>query len=105
MTQSSTQTRSIKCRTFEYMSDPQHGWIKVKITFLASVFGGSWRSFFTSFSYERGGYVYLEEDKDALTFIKRLDSLNIDYKFRERPAQQLSRIRNYSPLMPRQFNP
>lgn len=94
--------RNIDLRTFEYFHDPSHGWIKVKMDVLITLFGGSWRSSFSPFSYEKGDNVYLEEDQDAATFIKRLKEKQISYKFRDRVAsKQLSRIRTYTPLRPR----
>ena len=54
-------------KKFEVFSDPSHSWIKVKKTFLTYLIGDDWRKHFTSFSYERADFVYLEEDDDAAT--------------------------------------
>jgi|DEB0MinimDraft_6_1074348.scaffolds.fasta_scaffold07760_7 hypothetical protein len=89
-----------KTRTFEYISDPSHGWIKVTKSYLSELFGPYWRKFFTCFSYERLSYVYLEEDQDAATFVKKLKELGITPKWRDRHAKIRSRIRNYTPLRP-----
>ena len=89
-------------RSFDFIQDPGHGWIKVRMSFLADLFGPRWRSHFTCCSYEKGGFVYLEEDLDATTFINRLKGKDISFKFRDRTCHtRFSRIRNYSPLQPR----
>ena len=88
-------------KSFDFIQDPGHGWIKVSMSFLAELFGPNWRAKFTPFSYERGGFVYLEEDRDAITFVNRLKELEIPFKFRDRiNNERMSRIRNYSPLQP-----
>jgi hypothetical protein len=92
----------MKTRTFPVYSDPGHAWVKVAKAFLASQFGPHWRKHFTSFSYERGDYVYLEEDCDASTFNKLLRSNGVTpvYKEGSTCGQRYSRIRNYQPLAP-----
>lgn len=71
------------------------------MSFLADLFGPRWRSEFTCCSYEKGAFVYLEQDQDASTFINRLKEKNISFKFRDRSCDtRYSRVRNYSPLAP-----
>jgi len=92
----------MKQRSFDFIQDPGHGWIKVSMSFLAELFGPNWRAKFTPCSYERGSFVYLEEDRDASMFVNRLKELEITFKFRDRSCnERMSRIRNYSPLQPR----
>ena len=91
----------MRTRTLEVYSDPSHAWIKVTKTFLADLFGPDWRAYFSPLSYERLSYVYLEEDDDALTLLKRLNERGIQYYLKERSqAKWYSRIRNYTPLAP-----
>ena len=55
-------------RTFYLYEDPGHAWLKVPgetLTMLGMVPGD-----FSSFSYQRAGDVYLEEDSDMPHFLK-----------------------------------
>jgi len=92
----------MKTRTFPVYSDPGHAWVKVPIAFLTEVVGLQWRTHFTCFSYERGAYVYLEEDQDARTFIDWCRTAGIEPVFKEGSscASRYSRIRNYAQLAP-----
>lgn len=92
----------MKRRTFYVYSDPGHSWVKVPKSFLEVHLGEHWRKVFTSFSYERGDYVYLEEDCDAYTFSKRIRDAGIEpiYKEGSSCSSKYSRIRNYQPLAP-----
>lgn len=92
----------MKRRTFYVYSDPGHSWVKVPKSFLEVHLGTHWRKVFTSFSYERGDYVYLEEDCDAFTFSKRIRDAGIEpiYKEGSSCSSKYSRIRNYQPLAP-----
>ena len=69
---------SMKTRSFRFYSDPGHGWVRVPIPFLVQIIGADWRKVFTPFSYERGTYVYLEEDEDAARFIQRSRAAGIE---------------------------
>lgn len=93
----------MKTRTFPVYSDPGHAWVKVHIPFLVRIIGPGWRKHFTSFSYQRGAYVYLEEDQDARTLIDWCRSTGIEPAFRHcyyRRTNRPSRIRTYAPLAP-----
>ena len=93
----------MKRTTFYVYSDPGHSWVKVPITFLTKVVGLQWRRHFTCFSYERGAYVYLEEDKDARTFIDWCRAAGTEPVLRHcyyRRTDRPSRIRSYAPLAP-----
>jgi hypothetical protein len=92
----------MKTRTFPVYSDPGHAWVKVPIAFLTEVVGLQWRKHFTCFSYERGAYVYLEEDQDAPRFVKQCRAAGIEPVFKEGSscASRYSRIRNYAQLAP-----
>jgi hypothetical protein len=92
----------VKHTTFLVYSDPGHSWVKVPKHLLEAHLGAHWRKHFTSFSYERGLYVYLEEDQDALTFDRRIRDAGIApvYKSGSCAGTRYSRIRNYLPLAP-----
>jgi hypothetical protein len=90
-------------RTFRFYSDPGHGWVRVEKAFLLQIIGDNWRDTFTQFSYERGDYVYLEEDADAARFTHWCRASGIEPVFKSASpgiANRYSRIRNYLPLSP-----
>ena len=53
--------------TFTFHTDPGHGWLEVPVPVLMQV--GLMPSDFSSYSYQQGHVVYLEEDCDASAFI------------------------------------
>ena len=55
--------------TFDFISDPGHGWLKVNTRDLFAL--GLTPADFSSYSYRRGDDLYLEEDCDASLFIVR----------------------------------
>ena len=90
-------------KTFDFISDPGHGWVRVEKAFLLQIIGDNWRDTFTPFSYERGDFVYLEEDADAARFVNWCRASGIEPVFKPAStgiANRYSRIRNYSPLQP-----
>lgn len=82
-----------KNRTFTYITDSGHGWVKVPLKDIVNLglvndIGG--------YSYKRGDYVYLEEDCDYPKVLRELRARGVEVKYRlinckTRP----SRIRNY----------
>jgi hypothetical protein len=83
---------------YDFISDPGHGWLKVKRSELR-ILGIDQQ--ITPFSYQRGEYVYLEEDGDAALFVKTKRKRNQTVRFRERnAAYRASRIRNYECYRP-----
>ena len=87
--------------TFDFYSDPSHGWLKVSKAVLRENIGARWRSVFTPFSYERGDFVYLEEDCDLTRFINWMEANGKTVRIRQRPqSEKRSRIRSYSILSP-----
>ena len=78
--------------TFNFHTDPGHGWLEVPRSELVGLgIDGE----ITSFSYEKGDLAYLEEDCDAGTFVKayqekhgRKVQINEYYK-------EVTPIRNY----------
>ena len=53
-------------KVFKFYSDPGHGWIAVKRQLLTEL---GIADKISSYSYQRGKTVYLEEDCDAPTFV------------------------------------
>ena len=89
-----------KTLTFDVYNDPGHSWIKVHASFLEKIIGHHWRQNFTSFSYEKGRWLYLEEDVDALLFVNCCRAIGIEPRWREHHTNKRSRIRSYAVLSP-----
>lgn len=79
--------------TFDSYSDPGHGWVKVPRSILKEL---GIEDLITPYSYQRGEYVYLEEDCDLSTFMRALEARGITPKFRHHIADKRSRIRSYN---------
>jgi hypothetical protein len=79
--------------SFDFISDPGHGWVKVPIMQLVRLgIAGK----VSSYSYYRRGFAYLEEDCDAGLLMQALSARGLQIKFRERNrAHGYSKIRNY----------
>ncbi len=80
-------------KTFDFISDPGHGWVKVPVTLLLEL---GIESDISPFSYYRDGFAYLEEDCDASRFFAAMDKAGRPWKLRERVAcRRRSRVREY----------
>lgn len=91
----------MKTKTFLVYADPGHSWAKVSKDFLLKLLGPHWRSCFTLFSYEKGNYVYLEEDEDVHRLIVHCREKGIEAVFKEgSTAERRSKIRSYPSLAP-----
>lgn len=82
----------------KFYHDAGHGWLAVKRTVLIQL---DIIKNISDYSYqsETGSTVYLEEDCDATTLIKALESKGIQYQFEHIEHKNRSRIRS----MPRFF--
>lgn len=88
----------MKKTTIQFYSDPGHGWAKVSRDTLAS-FG--LLNKISAYSYQRGQFVYLEEDCDLSTYIQALTAAGIPFKFRESVClERRSKIRSYDSYRP-----
>jgi hypothetical protein len=75
-----------------FYSDPGHGWLAVKRSTLTDWGIDKWIS---TYSYQRGGTVYLEEDMDYLTFINEANARGIKPIIVEKHTNSRSPIRSY----------
>ena len=73
-------------------SDGGHGWARVKRPLLTTL---GIADKITNFSYQRGDWVYLEEDCDATTLVNALQNAGVMYKFIEHYSHGVSKIRSY----------
>lgn len=86
-----------KTFTIIVYSDPGHSWGKVKRSVLHNL---GIANNISSYSYQRGEYVYLEEDCDLSTLCMALNQRNTRIKFVEKHTDRDSRIRSYERYRP-----
>ena len=86
-----------KTFTIIVYSDPGHGWGKVKRSVLHNL---GIANNISAYSYQRGEYVYLEEDCDLSTLCMALNQRNTRIKFVEKSTNRDSRIRSYERYQP-----
>jgi len=85
-------------RKYDFYIDPGHGWMKVKREELKEL---GVENKITGYSYERGEFVYLEEDRDASIFIDALErksgeNFEENKHLRQHISDKNSKIRDYS---------
>lgn len=86
-----------KTFTIIVYSDPGHAWGKVKRIVLHNL---GIADNISSYSYQRGEYVYLEEDCDLSALCMALNQRNTRIKFVEKHTDRDSRIRSYERYKP-----
>lgn len=86
-----------KTFTVTVYSDPGHSWAKVRRDVLHNL---GIANDITCYSYQRGEYVYLEEDCDLTTLCMALNQRNTRVKFVEKHTDRDSRIRSYERYQP-----
>jgi hypothetical protein len=74
------------------LSDNGHGWAKVRRSTLLKL---GIDQLISHYSYQRGQYVFLEEDCDLSILINALDQHNIKYSFESRHTNKTSKVRGY----------
>ena len=77
---------------YTFFSDPGHAWLKVPRSEIHDL---GIRSTISHCSYQKGVFVYLEEDCDATKFIKAKEARGELVQYREKTANRLSKIRSY----------
>ena len=86
-----------EARELRFITDPGHGWLEVpraelkKLGILEEI---------TSYSYELGGEVFLEEDQDAGTYLKALDARGIPRPSIKDEYVEATSIRGYDHFQP-----
>jgi hypothetical protein len=95
-TTAATTTTALK---LIYTCDPAHGWLHVKRS-LAHLIMGEAFDRITSFSYQRGGTIYLEEDQDAHLFLECAKTAGIKVDPDIRHIDRYSPIRSYDSFSP-----
>lgn len=82
----------MKTKTFDVYMDPGHGWMKVKRTLIEEL---GVADMVSSYSYQRGDHVYLEEDCDMSLVTQALHVRGCEVSYRNHYADKRSRIRGY----------
>ena len=82
----------MKTLTLNYYQDPGHGWVKIKRLKLKQL---HIEQLISSYSYQRGKDVFLEEDNDLHMLDKACYMLGIKLQLREYHTNKQSKIRNY----------
>jgi hypothetical protein len=82
---------------FNTYSDPGHGWARVPRRLL-ELYGIADK--ITPYSYQRGDYVFLEEDCDLSTFLEAAKSRGVTVEFKHNSANKTSKIRSYDQYRP-----
>lgn len=76
----------------QHYCDAGHGWIKVSRKALENL---NLLEKINHYSYQRGDYVYLEEDCDAALYLDCLDKAGIKYQLIHTHSDKTSKIRGY----------
>jgi hypothetical protein len=72
-----TNMNTTKELTYNYYSDPGHGWLEVKLDELVEL---GIKNKISHYSYIRGDTVFLEEDCDMSTFMNAMESKGLTIK-------------------------
>ncbi len=81
-----------KTKTIHFYEDPGHGWGKVGLKELVDL---GIDQEISTYSYQRNGWVFLEEDLDLGIYLQALRARGIEPKFVEHHTNRVSRIRSY----------
>lgn len=88
-------------RKYDFYSDPGHGWLKVERKELVEL---GIENQISGYSYQKGDFVYLEEDGDASKFMdaweKKHDAKLMNSQITYHIADRASKIRSYQPFNP-----
>ena len=82
---------------FQFYSDPGHGWAKVKRSLLKEL---GIEDKISSYSYQKGEFVYLEEDCDQYLFWKTMKDQGREVEYIQHNCNGSSSIRNYDSFQP-----
>jgi len=84
-------------KTYKFYNDPGHAWMAVKRNELNQL---GIADKISSYSYQKGQTVYLEEDMDAPTFLNALKNKNIPCLIKDIIVNGYSPIRYYEYYRP-----
>jgi hypothetical protein len=81
----------------QFFNDPGHGWLRVPRKILVQL---GILDQISSYSYQRGDAVYLEEDCDASKFQAAANAAGLEVTFADHYSGRPSRIRSYEGFKP-----
>lgn len=84
-------------RVIEFYADPGHGWAKVRRCLLGRL---GIAALVSPYSYQRGDWVYLEEDGDLSLLCTAMKEHGVTVDLRHHTTDRSSRIRNYASYTP-----
>ena len=87
--------------TFTLYYDAGHGWLAVPMHIAASV--GLYEGDFTAYSYREGNVLYLEEDLDALMFVRAWEAEHGTILTHAIDHGSWSTIRSMEPVRPHAY--
>jgi hypothetical protein len=79
-------------RTFHKYNDGGHGWLKVPFSLIVSL---KIKDLVSRYSYQRGDFVYLEEDGDMDYFFDAAEKVGLQIKVIEHSTDRHCKIRSY----------
>lgn len=82
--------------TLIYFTDPGHGWLAVAREQLLAF--DEVALTITPYSYQLGEIVYLEEDRDASSFLEAAKAADLEIEIKHQSSNTSSQIRNYKPF-------
>ena len=82
---------------FHFYADPGHGWAKVKRSLLKEL---GIEDKISSYSYQKGEFVYLEEDCDQYLFWKTMKDQGREVEYIQHHCNGSWSIRNYESFQP-----
>lgn len=85
--------------TFNFYFDAGHGWLEVPMSQAAAV--GLDEGDFTAYSYRQGNTLYLEEDLDAMIFVRAWEAEQGRFAARDIDHGSYSEIRTYAAVRSR----
>jgi hypothetical protein len=80
-------------KRFDFVADSSHGWLKVPMSEIERL---GIADQISTFSYQKNGMAYLEEDCDMTVFMKAREARGEAVKIVEHHRNGRSRIRNYA---------
>jgi len=96
-TQETQKNQGPRQVTYDFYSDPGHGWLRVPIGKILEL---GLQSKISHCSHIKEGYAYLEEDCDAPLFIAEAEKRGFKVNIREHTSNMQSRIHGYPPYSP-----
>lgn len=79
-------------RSFNFYADPGHGWMKTPLKLIKNL---GVADKISGYSFVRGGFAYLEEDRDAGVVTDALKANAVSVKVHSHYGDKSSKIRNY----------